>query len=306
MTQFLEATMLVCFGCSWPLSVYKNIKAKSARSMSLPFILLIIVGYIAGISAKIISHSINYVLIVYLLNLLIVSANLVVYFINKQYDKQNSKSEEKSMENTNTCAKNKTLSLTDAMQKEICEYRELNPIAKKRSTVFIGEKTRDSALTELSCSMDMSAPVYDRSVVGLHIMQTPALLEQCVYDLMPDKVFLCLGAEELKAPDSNPAEMIENYRWALYTLHNHSDAKIYLIPVAESKDTPKAEIFNRLLKKLASETGCRLCRPVVSPQEPSYETDLIKVIKSCIESDHMTFDRAMRIADNNDLLRKAL
>ena len=86
MTDFLEAAMLICFGLSWPLSLMKNIKAKTAENMSLRFILLIIVGYIAGITAKIVSHNINYVLIVYLINLIIVSANIVVYFINKKYD----------------------------------------------------------------------------------------------------------------------------------------------------------------------------------------------------------------------------
>lgn len=86
MTDFLEAAMLICFGLSWPLSLMKNIKAKSAENMSLQFILLIIVGYIAGITAKIASHNINYVLIVYFINLIIVSANIVVYFINKKHD----------------------------------------------------------------------------------------------------------------------------------------------------------------------------------------------------------------------------
>ena len=86
MTDFLEAAMLICFGLSWPLSLMKNIKAKSAENMSLRFILLIIIGYIAGITAKIMSHSINYVLIVYFINLIIVSANIIVYFINKKYD----------------------------------------------------------------------------------------------------------------------------------------------------------------------------------------------------------------------------
>ena len=87
MPQILEATMLICFGFSWPMSVYKNITAKTARSMSLPFILLIDAGYIAGIAAKLWSHTINYVLVVYVLNLLIVSTNVVVYFINRRYDK---------------------------------------------------------------------------------------------------------------------------------------------------------------------------------------------------------------------------
>ncbi len=87
MPQILETVMLVCFGFSWPMSLIKNIKAKTAKSMSLKFIILIILGYIAGIAAKIISGQINYVLAVYVINLIIVSMNLAVYFINRKYDK---------------------------------------------------------------------------------------------------------------------------------------------------------------------------------------------------------------------------
>ncbi len=88
MAEFLESIMLVCFGLSWPMNLAKNIKAKSAKNMSLQFILLIIFGYIAGISAKLYDHRFNYVLVVYLLNLVVVSANVIVYFINRRYDKQ--------------------------------------------------------------------------------------------------------------------------------------------------------------------------------------------------------------------------
>lgn len=86
MSEVLESVMLICFGLSWPVSVIKNIKAHTAKSMSLPFILLIITGYIAGISAKLINHNHSYVLVIYFLNLFFVSVNLVVYFINRSYD----------------------------------------------------------------------------------------------------------------------------------------------------------------------------------------------------------------------------
>ncbi len=85
-SEILETIMLVCFGLSWPLSVVKNIKAKSAKNMSLPFILLILFGYIAGIAGKIINGNFSYVLIVYLINLLSVFSNVVVYFINLRLD----------------------------------------------------------------------------------------------------------------------------------------------------------------------------------------------------------------------------
>lgn len=88
MSSVLETVMLICFGFSWPLNVAKAIKAETAKNMSLPFILLIISGYIAGICAKILSHQINYVLIVYLINLFIVALNLAVYFKNRRLDLQ--------------------------------------------------------------------------------------------------------------------------------------------------------------------------------------------------------------------------
>ena len=89
MSLILETIMLVCFGLSWPMNVMKAVKARSAKSMSLPFILLIISGYIAGISAKILVNQVNYVLIVYFINLAIVTLNLMVYFRNKKLDAMN-------------------------------------------------------------------------------------------------------------------------------------------------------------------------------------------------------------------------
>ena len=89
MAQLLEAIMMICFGLSWPMALVKNIRAKSAKGMSLPFILLIISGYVAGTIAKVISDNITYVLIVYLLNLTIVTMNLMVYFYNRRLDRKN-------------------------------------------------------------------------------------------------------------------------------------------------------------------------------------------------------------------------
>jgi hypothetical protein len=86
MAKILETVMLICFGISWPINLIKNVKARSAKGMSLMFIVMIIIGYIAGITAKIVGNQINYVLIAYVVNLLMVSANLVVYFINKKID----------------------------------------------------------------------------------------------------------------------------------------------------------------------------------------------------------------------------
>lgn len=94
MSSILETIMLVCFGFSWPLNLIKNYKAQTAKGASLPFILLIITGYIAGICAKIIGGNINYVLIAYILNLVMVSLNLAVYFRNVQLDNKRAQAQQ--------------------------------------------------------------------------------------------------------------------------------------------------------------------------------------------------------------------
>ena len=66
----------------------ESIQIKNCQGTSLPFLLLIITGYIGGIAAKVISGNINYVLIVYLINLAIVLLNLAVYFRNVAIDKK--------------------------------------------------------------------------------------------------------------------------------------------------------------------------------------------------------------------------
>ena len=88
MSSIFETIMLVCFGLSWPINVMKAYKAKTAKGTSLPFILLIIFGYLAGITAILLMPQTNYVLVVYLINLAVVFLNLLVYFRNKKLDKK--------------------------------------------------------------------------------------------------------------------------------------------------------------------------------------------------------------------------
>ena len=83
MTNFFELIMLICFGLSWPISVYKSITSRSTQGKSLVFMIAIIIGYICGILGKITGGQINYVLALYILNLFFVVLDMSLYFINK-------------------------------------------------------------------------------------------------------------------------------------------------------------------------------------------------------------------------------
>lgn len=81
-----ELGMLICFGVSWPISVVKSYRMKTAKGKSLPFLLAIVIGYVSGITHKLL-YSRDIVLVMYVINLCMVSTDLVLYFINRHYDK---------------------------------------------------------------------------------------------------------------------------------------------------------------------------------------------------------------------------
>ncbi len=93
--EILEITMIVSFGASWPLNVMKSYKARTTKGKSLGFLCLIFFGYIAGVASKLLNESYManfsskwYVLFFYVLNLIMVGADLLLYVRNKRLDKK--------------------------------------------------------------------------------------------------------------------------------------------------------------------------------------------------------------------------
>ena len=86
MPQLLETVMLVCFGLSWPMSILRSWKARTAKGKSLFFMCAIWLGYAVGIAAKFLGGSVNYVVAFYILNLLLVSVDVALYFRNRKLD----------------------------------------------------------------------------------------------------------------------------------------------------------------------------------------------------------------------------
>lgn len=87
MSEIFEAAMVICFGLSWPVSVYKSWKSRTAKGKSLMFEIFIWIGYICGIVGKIITGNITYVFIFYILNLVMVSTDICLYCRNSRLDK---------------------------------------------------------------------------------------------------------------------------------------------------------------------------------------------------------------------------
>ena len=93
--EILEIIMVVSFGASWPLNVMKSYKARTTKGKSLPILILILFGYIAGIAAKLTNEAYMasigekwYVLFFYVLNLVMVCTDLLIYVRNYRLDQR--------------------------------------------------------------------------------------------------------------------------------------------------------------------------------------------------------------------------
>jgi hypothetical protein len=83
--SIFEAGMLICFGAAWPTNIAKSLKSRTTKGKSLSFLVIIFVGYIFGILNKVLFHP-DIVLMFYLINMLMVGADIWIWFHNLKMD----------------------------------------------------------------------------------------------------------------------------------------------------------------------------------------------------------------------------
>ena len=83
--SIFEIGMLACFGAAWPMNILKSYRSRTAAGRSITFQWAIIIGYVCGITHKIL-YSNDIVLYLYIINLIMVSIDTALYFRNKKLD----------------------------------------------------------------------------------------------------------------------------------------------------------------------------------------------------------------------------
>jgi uncharacterized membrane protein len=84
--SIFESIMLICFGASWPMAIYKTYRSKNPSGKSLTFLYLILTGYLSGIFHKVFKEY-NWVVFLYILNAVMVASDIVLthwYLINSR------------------------------------------------------------------------------------------------------------------------------------------------------------------------------------------------------------------------------
>ena len=81
MSSVFEAVMMICFGVSWPLSIWKTCKVKNPTGKSIGFLWMVIIGYISGMVSKVVGGKIDWVIGLYALNAAMVGTDLILVYI---------------------------------------------------------------------------------------------------------------------------------------------------------------------------------------------------------------------------------
>lgn len=95
MLDFLEAMMILCFGISWPISIYKSWRSRTAKGKSVMFEYFILAGYFFGMTRKAIQIYIGatsgwtfwLALVFYVLNTIEIIIDICLYYRNVRLDK---------------------------------------------------------------------------------------------------------------------------------------------------------------------------------------------------------------------------
>ena len=256
LAHLLEAGMLVCFGFSWPLNVVKAYRAKTARGTSLAFIILIITGYIAGISAKIINNQFNYVLVVYFLNLAIVSANVFVYIRNKRLDKKSSGSKNikikkldiKDIERAKEEIKlNYTNSLDELINGEKSFVENKNAVI-----LFGGSLDKNIPVADLSREYNFNFDIYNKSCENITLPAALEYFKENIAKMIPEGIIIHLGENDISLFQNDSAAFDNYYLTLLDEIKAvNKDCRIALISINNPAGNKNLALMNAHINAIA-------------------------------------------------------
>lgn len=80
--QLCEFLMLFAFGFSWPFAIHRTYRAKRVDGKSPAFMMIVLLGYVCGICARLLDAipGNDCLVFVYLLDMALVSTDLTLYF----------------------------------------------------------------------------------------------------------------------------------------------------------------------------------------------------------------------------------
>ena len=156
---------------------------------------------------------------------------------------------------------------------KVRKYRELNAVAVKGQTVCAGSSLMENfPIDELLMSKGITKKVYNRGMSALTIDQYDEVLDVCVLDLEPSKLFINIGSNDLNLEGDTIGNMVRKYRALIQRIQKalpeckitmmafypcrDEDSSMPPMPGRIPRTMANVNLANEQVKALAAELGC--------------------------------------------------
>jgi len=182
----------------------------------------------------------------------------------------------------------------DGMNRDkLRKYHELNRIAPKGQTVCAGSSLMEFfPINEMLMNLGSTKKVYNRGMAAYTIDQYDEVLDICVLELEPSKLFINIGSNDLSLPGDTVENMITKYRALLQRIRRAlPQCQITMMAFYPCRDDDNAPQMpgriprtmaivneaNERLQQLAAELGCGWldCNPPLLAEDGMLREDIM-------------------------------
>lgn len=155
-------------------------------------------------------------------------------------------------------------------------FRHLNRFVRLHQILLVGSSLMEQfPIYELLLDRQLPWTIYNRGVGGSTSFDLMEHIDECVFELQPDYIYINIGTNDMNMPDYTEEGLIGRYRRILGEIRQRlPDAKLFLLAyypvnpaVAENNPFMKEALrvrsnarirsANEAVRKLAEETGAR-------------------------------------------------
>ena len=174
----------------------------------------------------------------------------------------------------------------DKYKFQLMNYKVFNRNVKAGGAVFFGcDSLSTIPVCEIMQGMNLGINTYNRSIKGPTIENACNVVNECIYQLSPSKLFVNIGENDIDNEAFDIEDFIEKYEWFLYNVHRNCQCSIYIMSIRGKGD----EIINSRLRELASNCGCEF----FEINDEDLSLNFIRKTKCFLRGGTITFSDAM-------------
>lgn len=159
-------------------------------------------------------------------------------------------------------------------QKKVRCFKELNRYVKKGQTVFAGSSLMEQfPIEEMQISHDIPCVIYNRGIGGFVCEELEKVLDECVFELEPSRVFLNIGTNDLNDTECTDEVLVERYRRIVMKILNRLPS-VELILMAYYPVNPEAAPNEDMRKTLEIRSNERIKSATAAVKNMAEELDV--------------------------------